>query len=301
MIAIETDILNLVAVSNQTTTYQIRAVFEGAGFKTRNLTITDPYGQDYLVCTTLQWDFKSSSNSVTLTVEAPKTDATVSEPASPEDDVTVTQTPETTTVNVPPPKTPEQIQQEAESSGFLKPPEARFNLFFPWFRLHFVGVYESQDIIDIGVSPIPFADYFHIPEISIWRKVSQWFGKMTFNIISGVAAIEAALWALSNLGPIAFLAALAGYYGYKFYSLFVLNWNSVEALWISIVSTIISIEISIWTGVSTFISFVLQAIIASAAAVRSLPYGFLCKLITIPINMALLFMTITRLASLSAI
>jgi hypothetical protein len=64
--------LNLVAVGGQTTTYQIKAVFEGAGFKTRKLTATDPYGHDYIVCTTLQWDFKSSQNSVTLTVEAPR-------------------------------------------------------------------------------------------------------------------------------------------------------------------------------------------------------------------------------------
>jgi hypothetical protein len=70
--------LNLVAVDGQTTTYQITAVFEGAGFKTRNLTITDPYGPDYPVCTTMQWDFKASQNSVTLTVEASKTDATMS-------------------------------------------------------------------------------------------------------------------------------------------------------------------------------------------------------------------------------
>ena len=127
--------LNLVAVGGQSTTYQVRAVFEGAGFKTSNLTIPDPYGRDYLVCTTMQWDFKSSQNSVTLIVEAPKTDTTVSEPASPEDNVTVTQTPETTTVTVPPPKTPEQIQAEAEQNGWLQIwPE--FSWSYPWFRLH---------------------------------------------------------------------------------------------------------------------------------------------------------------------
>jgi hypothetical protein len=48
-----TQLLNLVAVGGQSTTYQIRAVFEGVGFKTRNLTATDPYGHDYLTCTTL--------------------------------------------------------------------------------------------------------------------------------------------------------------------------------------------------------------------------------------------------------
>lgn len=105
--------LNLVAVGGQSTTYFVRALFEGAGFKTRSLTVKDPYGRDYPVCTTMQWDFKPSQNSATLTVEAPKTDITVSEPASPEDNVTVTQTPESTTVAVPPPKTPEQMEQEA--------------------------------------------------------------------------------------------------------------------------------------------------------------------------------------------
>jgi len=69
--------LNLVAVGGQSTMYQIRAVFEGVGFKTSSLTVTDPYGHDYPVCTTLQWDFKPSQNMVTLTVEAPKTDASV--------------------------------------------------------------------------------------------------------------------------------------------------------------------------------------------------------------------------------
>jgi len=67
------------------------------------------------VCTTMQWDFKPSQNSVKLTVEAPKTDATVSQPASPTDTVAVTQTSQSTTVAVPPPKTPEQMQQEAET------------------------------------------------------------------------------------------------------------------------------------------------------------------------------------------
>jgi hypothetical protein len=109
-------------------------VFEGAGFKTKNLTIPDPYGHIYPVCTTMQWDFKSSQNSVTLTVETPKTDTTVSEPASPEDDVTVTQTLESTTVTIPPTKTPEQLQQEMESSEQIvtKP---RFSWCNPWFWL----------------------------------------------------------------------------------------------------------------------------------------------------------------------
>jgi len=102
-------LLNLVAVGGEATTYQVKAVFEGAGFKTRNLTITDPYGQDYLVCTTLQWDYKASQNSVTLMVEAPKTDTTAS---TSDENATVTQNEEAATATTPP--ILEQIQQEAE-------------------------------------------------------------------------------------------------------------------------------------------------------------------------------------------
>jgi hypothetical protein len=144
--------LNLVAVGGQTTTYQIRAVFEGAGFKTKNLTVTDPYGRVYVVCTTMQWDFKASQNSVTLTVEAPKTDATVSEPASPDDEVTVTQDDDSTTVTIPPEKTPEQVQQEAEQSGWLTVWH-EFSWWYPWYRFH-LRFNMNGAVVHVGFNPI---------------------------------------------------------------------------------------------------------------------------------------------------
>jgi hypothetical protein len=125
--------LNLIAVGGQTTTYQIQALFEGAGFKTRNLTVTDPYGQDHLVCTTLQWDFKASQNSVTLTVEAPKTDTTSS---TSDEGVTVTQDGESTTATIPPAKTPEQMQAEAGSLGLQSWGPDSFSIFPPFMKFH---------------------------------------------------------------------------------------------------------------------------------------------------------------------
>jgi hypothetical protein len=100
----------------------------------------------------MQWDFKSSQNSVTLIVEAPKTDTTVSEPASPEDTVTVTQTPETTTVTVPPPKTQEQMEQEAKDSGWLSVWH-EFSLWYPWYRLH-LNLTMNGARIDVGFNPV---------------------------------------------------------------------------------------------------------------------------------------------------
>jgi hypothetical protein len=52
--------LSLVAVSGHTTTYQVQVTFEATNFRTRNLAIADLYGGDFVVCTTLQWDFLSS-------------------------------------------------------------------------------------------------------------------------------------------------------------------------------------------------------------------------------------------------
>jgi len=148
--------LSLVAVGGKATKYQIKATFEGAGFKTKNLTVTDPYGQDYAVCTTMQWDFKSSQNMATLTVEAPKTDVTVTEPASPEDTVTVTQDDNSTTVTIPPSKTPEQMQQYAIDLGWLKM-WCEFSWSYPWFRTH-ANLSVSLNGLDlwlhIGFSPV---------------------------------------------------------------------------------------------------------------------------------------------------
>jgi len=126
-------------------------MLEGANSTTRNLAITGPYGRDYAICTTLQWDFKSSQNTVTLTIEAPKTDATVSEPASPEVTVTVTETSETTAVTVPPPKTPEQMEQEAKDSGWLTVWH-EFTWWYPWYRLH-LKFHVNGAEIDVGYNP----------------------------------------------------------------------------------------------------------------------------------------------------
>jgi len=126
-------ILRLKSQSAQTSTYQVKALFEGAGFKTRNLTITDPYGQDYPVCTTLQWDFKSSQNSVSLAVEAPKTDVTSS---TSDENATVTQNDETTTATIPPPPTPEEMQQEAEQKGLQTWGPDSFTIWPPFMKFH---------------------------------------------------------------------------------------------------------------------------------------------------------------------
>ncbi len=269
--------LTLKPLNGTLVTYRISAVFDGYGVYNASAYDSSPDGQKYAVSTTMDYGFKPASDSASLTVGPQATLAAMAA------------------------KTMEQMQQEAQSSGFVKRPEPWFSLWFPWFRLHYIGEYEGETLIDIGLAALPLADSISIPVSPIWQEVDQFFLKIAFNVAVGIGAIEAALWALSNIGPIAFLLVLASYFAYKFYSLHVLNWKSVDSLQISLVSTILSILISIWTGIPVLIPFLLIVPIAGAAAVRSLPYGFLCKLFMIPINMWLLITTVARLDSLGAI
>jgi hypothetical protein len=65
-------------------------------------------------------------------------------------------------------KTPEQMQQEAENNGWLKPPEPRFSWWYPWFRLHFVMVYADADILDVGLSPLGGDIVIPYPPLDSW-------------------------------------------------------------------------------------------------------------------------------------
>lgn len=113
-------------VNGTLTIYQIQASFEGIDPKSANLTAKDPFGQEYAVCTTIQYNLRPTVNSVVLRVTPQGTDADI------------------------PTKTPEEMQKEAEQSGYLRPPRPWFSIWFPWFRLHFVAVLNGEDIWMLG-------------------------------------------------------------------------------------------------------------------------------------------------------
>jgi len=113
--------LYLPAKGNKPTDYQVDAVFQGD----ISLNLTGhaylPNGTRYAVCTTLQYSaYVPAANTVFLTVEPTATQATKAT------------------------KTPEQMQQEAEQSGWLKPPKPRFSWEYPFFRLHFIAVVANE-------------------------------------------------------------------------------------------------------------------------------------------------------------
>jgi len=123
--------LDLKLSGNHPMLYRIAASFEGDD--PSNVTAYEyaPNSTRYAACTTIQYDYISSQNSATLTVELPKTDSTAQVGEEPP-----TQSPEGTTVAVPPPKTPEQIQQEAGGLGLQSWGPDSFSIFPPFMKFH---------------------------------------------------------------------------------------------------------------------------------------------------------------------
>ncbi len=90
--------------------YQVLATFNGTNPRTASLNASDPYGDQYVVCTTNQYDLRSSTNSSTLAVLLQSTDAITAA------------------------KTIEQMQKEVESSGQLNTKPVP-SWGYPWFWL----------------------------------------------------------------------------------------------------------------------------------------------------------------------
>jgi hypothetical protein len=242
--------LHLEPLNSNPTTYRIVASYEcdNADAVTATASATTPNGTQYTVCTTTQYDYKSTQSGVTLTVEPPKTDV-----AAPAGNEPPTQSPEGTTVTLPPPKTPEQIQRYAIDLGWLKI-WGEFSWSYPWFRTHAkLGVSLSGlDLwVHIGFNPV-------LPDEGVveWsRDLAQLFASLkeeavtdTFIEVVGLIAMYFSAKSLSLLGRAAqpwLIAAAAGIMIAKFGLQGLLlgrSWNDKMGMLASgIVNTILAI------------------------------------------------------------
>jgi hypothetical protein len=104
--------LNLPPGDTSANTYQVQATFKGTNPRSTSLNASDPYGDQYPVCTTNQYDLLPSTNSSTLFVLLQYTDSITAA------------------------KTMEQMQQEAESEGLQVWGPDSWCLWPPFFKLH---------------------------------------------------------------------------------------------------------------------------------------------------------------------
>jgi hypothetical protein len=96
--------LDLPPVDNKPTSYRIVVSFDGDNPSNATAYAYTPNGTKYAICTTIQFGYKPVANRTLLTVEPQATQVTT------------------------PTKTPEQMQQEAQQSGWLLPASTRIQL-----------------------------------------------------------------------------------------------------------------------------------------------------------------------------
>jgi hypothetical protein len=120
--------LDLQPADDKLTAYNVQAVFEGDEPCSATAYALTPNGTEYAVCTTVQYGLKPSTNSTWLTVE-----------------------PRSTQV-IQPTKTSEQLQAEAEDSGWLSV-YSEWSWWYPWYRLHYNFTMNDAKI-DVGFNPV---------------------------------------------------------------------------------------------------------------------------------------------------
>jgi hypothetical protein len=181
--------LDLQPVNNQSKTYIIIASFEDTSYQPFNCTAwaVTLDGQVYAECTTVHCGLKPSTNYAIVTVEPQATQITADE------DMTVSQANETTTqssAQVPPQKTPEEMQKEAEQSGWFWVRD-EFTWDYPWYRMHYVLNVPLPPYgtiyVDYGWSALPFGMSFQANATVLALILNDIGSKIATDLILGLA------------------------------------------------------------------------------------------------------------------
>jgi hypothetical protein len=196
--------LNLQPVDNEPTSYQVEAFYYGDDALNLTRLATLPDSTEYAVCTTLQYfGYKPASNTAILTVEPQSTQV-------------MTQT-----------KTPEELQQEAEDSGWLTTWH-EWSWWYPWYRLHIK--ININPVIDIGFNPIlPGGETYQWEGLEIFAEVLEevWQDIMLDFIGVFISYIVAKGFSIWNLAAGLIAEGVKGAVQYTFLAL---SWNDLEKM-----------------------------------------------------------------------
>jgi len=265
--------LNLPPANNKPTVYRILATFEGDSPSNATAYAYTLNGTRYAVCTTIQYGLKPAGSSVTLTVEPQSTQVTTT-------------------------KTPEQMQQEAQQNGWLTIWH-EFSWWYPWYRIHFVYVYEGVDQYDQGISPLPFVGATLACSDAFLNIIRNLWSLVIWPVAASVATAEFLALIASNCGPIGFSAALLISIGTKGLSL-IANWNSIKGLASAFIGGVFSTAMGMlkwtWDLIVDFLKLLMGII-----DLAQFGFGNLYRIFSLPANIAFLGTIMTRLHQLGAI
>jgi hypothetical protein len=134
--------LNLSPLNDEPTLYNVKAVFEGDDPRNVTSYLYTPNGTEYAVCTTVHYGYEPAVNYASVTVEPTATRIVAASNVTANEDGGV---------DIAPPKTPEELQQEANASGWLSIWH-EFTWWYPWYRLHIQVNINPR--IHVGFNPI---------------------------------------------------------------------------------------------------------------------------------------------------
>ncbi|MEM4733881.1 MAG: hypothetical protein QXD70_05070 [Candidatus Bathyarchaeia archaeon] len=229
----------------------------------------------YALCTTLYYfGFKPVSAAAALTVEPQSTSLFMAN------------------------KTPEQLQAEAEQSGWLTIWH-EFTWWYPWYRCHFVSVFEGANLYDQGISPLPLVEATLTCSDAFLEIIRTLWNLAIWPVAVAVAGAEFTALLASNCGPVGFLAALLISTGTKLVSLSV-NWNYINGLAGAFIGCIFSTVIGMlkwtWGFVSDFLRLLMGII-----GLAEFGFGNLYRIFSFGAGMAYGTAVLTRLRDLGAV
>jgi hypothetical protein len=262
------------AVNNQNTTYTVTASFNGENPISASATSTAPDGTSYAACTTTQFSLKPSSNSTVLTVTPQSSQATT------------------------PTKTPEEMQEEAEENGSLRVWH-EFSWLPPWYRVHFVAVYEGSDQFDQGISPIPFVGVTLAVAGPFLNMLSTLWWRIVWPIAAAIIGAEFFALLTSSAGPEIFLVAIGVSQGLKWGSLWA-NWNNVNGLVSAFIGGIFATAMGLIRSGFGFAADFLKLLLG-LTDIAAVGFGNLYRICSFPVNIFYIGTIMNRLHELGAI
>jgi hypothetical protein len=195
-------------------------------------------------------------------------------------------------------KTPEQIQQEAEQSGQLRP-EPRFSWSYPWFTLHYILSVEDEDVLDIGLAALGSDIVAPEPIFDSW--INDFMNAILKAYAIGWITTEIAVLVAMEFGPPVFLVAFLGSVAFKG-GLLASAWNSVQDLKSSFIGAWASLIIGMIGVIHMLHSGIISLAFGLIKTVTQLDFWrFIYKFAYVPINMIFLILTINRLAELGGL
>jgi hypothetical protein len=253
--------------------YEVIAMFNGTNPRSFSLNASDPYGNQYAVCTTNQYDLRPSTNSSTLQVLLQSTDV-----------ITTT-------------KTIDQMQQEAKQSRTLRVKE-EWSWGYPWFRVHFLFAPNGTTEYDDGISLLPFGNTLQYTALMSSTVINLWQGVVKATAGAIVFAELEGLTASDLLGLPGLLSALITSWSVMLVTL-AANWNSIEGLRSAFVGSVISTIAGIAENIALNGLEIFDAL-TGIVGLAEVGFGTLYTLINAPASIAFQIAIMGRLAQLGA-